>query len=252
VKLAVVTGPTSGIGLAYAQQLAEEGYELLLIGRNQEKLEDLKSELSKKSKINYFVADLSVHDEIIKTANHLKGLDVAVLVNNAGFGSSLPFTENSLEEEIEQIEVLVKAVLVLTHAVLPKMKQQNSGMVLNISSVAAWLPTGSYAAAKSYVTSLTEAIAAELKGTDVKVTAVAPGFTRTKFFDRSQMNDSDVPSWLWLTPEQVAKESLADARRGQLISVPGAQYKAMSTVSRSLPRPLIRYFSHEFARRQKD
>lgn len=252
MKLAVITGPTSGIGLAYSKQLAEEGYELLLIGRNQEKLENLKSELSEKTKVDYFVADLSVHDEIIKTAHHLKGLDVAVLVNNAGFGSSLPFTENSLEEEIEQIEVLVKAVLVLTHAVLPKMKKQNSGMVLNISSIAAWLPTGSYAAAKSYVTSLTEAIAAELKGTDVKVTAVAPGFTRTKFFDRSQMSDGDVPSWLWLTPEQVAKESLADARRGALISVPGAQYKAMSTVSRSLPRPLIRYFSHEFARRQKD
>jgi short-subunit dehydrogenase len=97
VKLAVITGPTSGIGLAYAQQLAEEGYELLLIGRNQAKLENLKSELSNKTKVDYFVADLSVHSEIIKTANHLKGLDVAVLVNNAGFGSSLPFTENSLE-----------------------------------------------------------------------------------------------------------------------------------------------------------
>ena len=142
--------------------------------------------------------------------------------------------------------------MVLTHAVLPKMIKRNSGIVLNISSIAAWLPTGSYAAAKSYVTSFTEAIAAELKGTKVQVTAVAPGFTKTKFFDRSQMKDDEVPSWLWLTPEQVAKESLKDARSGQVISVPGAQYKAMSTVSRTLPRPLVRYFSHEFARRQKD
>ena len=251
MKLAVITGPTSGIGLAYAQQLADEGYELLLIGRSEEKLKALQADLKATSEI--FVADLSIHDEIMKTANHLKGLEqIDVLVNNAGFGSSLPFSQNSLAEELEQLEVLVKAVMVLTHAVLPKMIKRNSGIVLNISSIAAWLPTGSYAAAKSYVTSFTEAIAAELKGTKVQVTAVAPGFTKTKFFDRSQMKDDEVPSWLWLTPEQVAKESLKDARSGQVISVPGAQYKAMSTVSRTLPRPLIRYFSHEFARRQKD
>lgn len=251
MKLAVITGPTTGIGLAYAQQLADEGYELLLIGRSEEKLKKLQNELNATSEI--FVADLSIHDEIMKTGNHLKGLEkIDVLVNNAGFGSSLPFSQNSLAEELEQLEVLVKAVMVLTHAVLPNMINRNLGIVLNISSIAAWLPTGSYAAAKSYVTSFTEAIAAELKGTKVQVTAVAPGFTKTKFFDRSQMKDDEVPSWLWLTPEQVAKESLKDARSGQVISVPGAQYKAMSTVSRTLPRPLIRYFSHEFARRQKD
>jgi uncharacterized protein len=251
VKLAAITGPTSGIGLAYAQQLADEGYDLLLIGRSQEKLKALQTQLKTRSHI--FVADLANHDQIIKTANHLKELGhFDILINNAGFGSSKPFSQNSLEEEIEQVEVLVKAVMVLTHAVLPKMIKADSGMVLNISSVAAWLPTGSYAAAKSYVTSFTEAIAAELKGTNVQVTAVAPGYTKTKFFDRSQMDDEEVPSWLWLTPEQVAKESLKDARSGQLISVPGAQYKAMSTFSRSLPRPLIRFFSHEFARRQKD
>jgi len=251
VKLAVITGPTSGIGLAYAQQLANEGYDLLLIGRNEEKLKTLQTQLKAKSDI--YIADLSNHDQIIGTGNYLKELDqIDILINNAGFGSSMPFSQNSLAEEVEQVEVLIKAVMVLTHAVLPKMIKANAGIVLNISSVAAWLPTGTYAAAKSYVTSFTEAIAAELKGTKVQITAVAPGYTKTKFFDRSQMDDEEVPSWLWLTPEQVAKESLADARSGKLISVPGAQYKAMSTVSRSLPRPLIRFFSHEFARRQKD
>lgn len=251
MKLAVITGPTSGIGLAYTNELASQGYELLLIGRNETKLTELKNQLPTKADI--LVADLSVHDEIIRATNHLLGLErIDVLINNAGFGSSLPFSQNSLAEELEQLEVLIKAVMALTHAALPKMIAANSGMVLNISSIAAWLPTGTYAAAKSWVTSFTEAIAAELKGTKVQVTAVAPGFTKTKFFDRSQMKDDDVPNWLWLTPEQVARESLNDARNGQLISVPGAQYKAMSTISRSLPRPLIRFFSHEFARRQKD
>jgi short-subunit dehydrogenase len=251
VKKAVITGPTSGIGLAYAHELATEGFELLLIGRNESKLKALQTDLKSNSEI--FVADLSIHDDIIKTANFLTALDqIDILVNNAGFGSSLPFSENSLAEEIEQLEVLIKAVLALTHATLPKMIEQNSGIILNISSIAAWVPTGTYAAAKSWVTSFSEAIAAELKGTKVQVTAVAPGFTKTKFFDRSQMKDTDVPQWLWLTPEQVVKESLKDARNGQLISVPGAQYKAMSTVTRSLPRPLVRFFSHEFARRQKD
>jgi short-subunit dehydrogenase len=251
MKLAVITGPTSGIGLAYAQELAKEGYELLLVGRNESKLKQLQLELNAKSEI--FVADLSVQDEILRVGSHLQGLNqIDLLVNNAGFGSSLPFSQNSLAEEIEQMEILMKAVMVLTHAALPKMIKQKSGIILNISSVAAWVPTGTYAAAKSWVTSFTESISAELKGTKVQVTAVAPGFTKTKFFDRSQMKDADVPNWLWLTPEQVAKESLKDARSGQLISIPGAQYKAMSTVTRSLPRPLVRFFSHEFARKQKE
>ena len=251
MKLAVITGPTSGIGLAYAQELAREGYELLLVGRNEIKLKQLQLDLNAKSEI--FVADLSVQAEILRVGSHLKGLkQIDLLVNNAGFGSSLPFSQNSLAEEIEQMEILMKAVMVLTHATLPKMIKQNSGIILNISSVAAWVPTGTYAAAKSWVTAFTESISAELKGSKVQVTAVAPGFTKTKFFDRSQMKDDDVPNWLWLTPEQVAKESLKDARSGQLISIPGAQYKAMSTVTRSLPRPLVRFFSHEFARKQKE
>jgi hypothetical protein len=251
MKLAVITGPTSGIGLAYAQELAREGYELLLVGRNEIKLKQLQLDLNAKSEI--FVADLSVQAEILRIGSHLEGLkQIDLLVNNAGFGSSLPFSQNSLAEEIEQMEILMKAVMVLTHATLPKMIKQNSGIILNISSVAAWVPTGTYAAAKSWVTAFTESISAELKGSKVQVTAVAPGFTKTKFFDRSQMKDDDVPNWLWLTPEQVAKESLKDARSGQLISIPGAQYKAMSTVTRSLPRPLVRFFSHEFARKQKE
>jgi short-subunit dehydrogenase len=251
MKLAVITGPTSGIGLAYAQELAREGYELLLVGRNEIKLKQLQLHLNAKSEI--FVADLSVQAEILRVGSHLEGLkQIDLLVNNAGFGSSLPFSQNSLAEEIEQMEILMKAVMVLTHATLPKMIKQNSGIILNISSVAAWVPTGTYAAAKSWVTAFTESISAELKGSKVQVTAVAPGFTKTKFFDRSQMKDDDVPNWLWLTPEQVAKESLKDARSGQLISIPGAQYKAMSTVTRSLPRPLVRFFSHEFARKQKE
>jgi uncharacterized protein len=251
MKLAVITGPTSGIGLAYAQELAREGYELLLVGRNEIKLKQLQLDLNAKSEI--FVADLSVQAEILRVGSHLEGLkQIDLLVNNAGFGSSLPFSQNSLAEEIEQMEILMKAVMVLTHATLPKMIKQNSGIILNISSVAAWVPTGTYAAAKSWVTAFTESISAELKGSKVQVTAVAPGFTKTKFFDRSQMKDDDVPKWLWLTPEQVAKESLKDARSGQLISIPGAQYKAMSTVTRSLPRPLVRFFSHEFARKQKE
>jgi short-subunit dehydrogenase len=251
MKLAVITGPTSGIGLAYAQELAREGYELLLVGRNEIKLKQLQLDINAKSEI--FVADLSVQAEILRVGSHLEGLkQIDLLVNNAGFGSSLPFSQNSLAEEIEQMEILMKAVMVLTHATLPKMIKQNSGIILNISSVAAWVPTGTYAAAKSWVTAFTESISAELKGSKVQVTAVAPGFTKTKFFDRSQMKDDDVPKWLWLTPEQVAKESLKDARSGQLISIPGAQYKAMSTVTRSLPRPLVRFFSHEFARKQKE
>ena len=251
MKLAVITGPTSGIGLAYAQELAREGYQLLLVGRNEIKLKQLQLDLNAKSEI--FVADLSVQAEILRVGSHLEGLkQIDLLVNNAGFGSSLPFSQNSLAEEIEQMEILMKAVMVLTHATLPKMIKQNSGIILNISSVAAWVPTGTYAAAKSWVTAFTESISAELKGSKVQVTAVAPGFTKTKFFDRSQMKDDDVPKWLWLTPEQVAKESLKDARSGQLISIPGAQYKAMSTVTRSLPRPLVRFFSHEFARKQKE
>ena len=141
MKLAVITGPTSGIGLAYAQELAKEGYELLLVGRNESKLKQLQLELNAKSEI--FVADLSVQDEILRVGSHLKGLNqIDLLVNNAGFGSSLPFSQNSLAEEIEQMEILMKAVMVLTHAALPKMIKQNSAIILNNTSVAACVPTG--------------------------------------------------------------------------------------------------------------
>jgi short-subunit dehydrogenase len=126
------------------------------------------------------------------------------------------------------------------HAVLPAMKERNSGTIINVSSVAAWIAGGSYSAAKSYLTVLSESLHTELKETEVKVLALCPGFTRTEFHQRGKMKMGAVPSSFWLSAERVVSDAWDAARKGRAISVPGRQYKVLSFISRFAPRPLVR------------
>ena len=161
-------------------------------------------------------------------------------MNNAGFAINQTFVGGDLAEEERLLDVLVRATLRLTHAALPGMVDRGSGIVLNVSSVAGWVPMGTYAAAKSWVTVFTEGLASELSGTGVTVTAVCPGFTRTEFHDRAEMEMSSVPNWAWLDSRRVAAEGLAAARSGRTISVPSKRYGSMSVAVQYIPRPLLR------------
>lgn len=239
---AVVTGPTSGIGRSFTESLAAQGHDLLLVSRDAQRLEGVAGEIRARHGIDvrFVVADLSVREEIARIAGILRSEKVDVLVNNAGFGIKGGVLDTSIDDEQRMLDVLTTAVLQLTHAVLPGMVERGRGYVFTVSSVAGWITGGTYSAAKAWATVFTESLAVELSGTDVRVVAVCPGFTRTEFHQRAEMDMESVSDWMWLDTQQVVDQAFRDARSGRVISVAGPQYKALSALLRVLPRPLVR------------
>jgi len=166
---------------------------------------------------------------------------VEILVNNAGFGVNQPFVGGDLIDEQQMINVMVVAVMRLCHAAAPGMVARGRGRILNVSSIAGWLPAGTYSASKAWVTTFTEGLAGELQGSGVSATAVCPGFVHTEFHQRAGMDMAAYPEWLWLDAEDVVAKALSDARRGRTISVTGPQYEVLSTFAQYAPRPLVRW-----------
>lgn len=242
MSTALVTGPTAGIGRAFAETLARQGHDLVLVARDEGRLTTLADDLRARAAVTVEVlpADLSDRAGLDVVASRLRGGAVDLLVNNAGFGVNQAFTGGDLDEEQRMLDVLVTAVMRLTHAAVPGMVERGSGGVLNVSSIAGWITGGTYSAAKAWVTVFSESLATELSGTGVHVTAACPGYVRTEFHDRAGMDMSSVPAWLWLTPQQVVDRALADLRAGRPVSVAGAQYRALSAVARYAPRPAVR------------
>ena len=237
---AVVTGATSGIGLAFAQQLAAAGHDLVLVARDVERLEKVAAELRSLHGVGteFLPADLSTSSGMALVEERLGDGDrpVDLLVNNAGFGLRRPFLANDIGEEERMLDVLVRAVVRLSHAALPGMIERGHGAVVNVSSIATWVPRGTYSAAKSYVTAFTEGLAGTLAGSGVRVMVLAAGFVRTEFHDRAGINMSALPSFMWLDVDRLVRVALQDLARGKVVSVPGAFYKAVATVVPRLPR----------------
>ena len=242
---ALVTGATSGIGLAYVHELAERGYDLVLVARNEDRLEEIASEISIRRGVTVEVlsADLSVRSNIDRVAQRSSRSDIDLVVNNAGFGLNKSFTSSSVDDEQAMLDVLVTAVMRITHAALPGMLERNRGGIINVSSVASWLASGTYSAAKSWVTTFSESLATEHKKSNVHVLAVCPGFTRTEFQQRAGMETETIPKWMWLDVQHVVKKSLRDFGAQRPVSVAGTQYKALSLVAQYLPRPFVRKLS---------
>jgi short-subunit dehydrogenase len=167
-----------------------------------------------------------------------RGIDL--LINNAGFGINKSFTRSSLVSERELLSVLVEVPMRLAHQAIPAMLEKKSGLIINVSSVAGFIAGGTYSAAKSYLTILSESLHSELKSEGVKVLALCPGFTRTEFHQRGRMRMTGLPSFLWLSADFVTEVAWRDLHRGKAISVPGWQYKLLMGLIRSLPRPLVR------------
>jgi short-subunit dehydrogenase len=241
---ACITGATAGIGLAFAEELAQEGTDLVLVARDTDRLGALAVRLEAAHGIDVEVlpADLATDAGCTVVMQRLADPDrpVDILVNNAGFGLNEDFVGGSLAAQERLLDVLVRATLRLTHAALPGMVARGQGMVLNVSSVAAWAPVGTYSAAKAWVTVFTEGLAAELAGTGVTATAVCPGFTRTEFHERAAMTMTSVPGWAWLDARRVARDGLRAARSGQVISVPSTRYRALAIALQHAPRSLLR------------
>jgi len=242
MPLALVTGPTSGIGRAFAQALAAQGHDLFLVSKNQERLDAVAIDL--RDRFGVIVrtecADLTQRSDIERIAESAAKEPIDVLVNNAGFGIKGGLLSTSVADEQRMLDVLTTAVLHLSHAALPGMVERGRGYVFTVSSVAGWITGGTYSAAKSWATVFTESLAVELSGTGVRAVAVCPGFTRTQFHQRAEMDMESVSDWMWLDGQSVVATALSDARAGKTISVAGPQYKALAGLLRVLPRPLVR------------
>ncbi|MBA8811023.1 SDR family NAD(P)-dependent oxidoreductase [Promicromonospora sukumoe] len=250
---ALITGGSAGLGLEFARQLAAAGHDLVLVARDEQRLEEVAAQLRTATGVAVEVlpADLSVPDDVARVARRLAVVGgrpddgdlrpVGLLVNNAGFATSSPFSAGRVTTERRGIDVMVKAVVELTHAAVGQMRERGRGAVLNVGSVAALTAGGTYAAAKAYVRTFTESLAAELKGTGVTATVVAPGFTHTEFHARAGITESSiVPEWGWLEAEDVVRAALADVRRGVVLSTPSLRYKAASAALRVMPRWAVR------------
>lgn len=236
---ALVTGVTSGIGNAFARRLAAEGCGLVLVARETGRLEDVARILHELQGVDIEVlaADLSDREQLERVADRLRdeARPVDVLVNNAGFAVGKPFLAAPLREEERMLDVMVRAVLVLTRAAAPGMVARGRGNVITVSSVAGFFPGGTYSAAKAWATSFTASLAGELAGTGVTATALCPGYVRTEFHRRAGMNVSHLPAWAWLDAERVVADCLADVRRGRTVSVPSLRYKAAVSFLRHIP-----------------
>ena len=227
--LGVVTGATSGIGGAFADRLAREGYDLLLTGRRETLLEERARALEEAFGIRAETlrAELDRQEDRDALAARLRGLEVDLLVNNAGFGVRCPFVQTPEATWTALVDLHVRTPLALTQSVLPGMVARGRGGVVNVASEASFLPVprnGVYAGAKAFLLRWTESLALELEGTGVAVQALCPGLTRTDFHGRLGEEGARLSRspWIrWLTPEQVAEESLRGLRRGQRICVPG-------------------------------
>lgn len=241
--VALITGPTAGLGAGYARRYARDGYDMVLVARNAQRLEELAVDLRAAHRVDVEVlaADLTVATDRAKVADRLTA-GVQVLVNNAGFGTSGEFWTADPALLQAQLDVNVTAVMQLTRAALPPMLAAGSGTVINIASVAGLLSGrgSTYSASKAWVVSFTEGLANGLAGTGVSIHAVCPGFVHTEFHQRAGIDMTSIPKVLWLEVDNVVTDSLADVAKGKVISIPGLQYKALTTVGRLIPRSLVR------------
>ena len=249
--IALITGPTSGLGAGYARRLARDGFDLVLVARDIARLEDLAVELRAANGIDVEVlaADLSVADDRDRVVQRLAA-GVRVLVNNAGFGTSGEFWTTDPALLQRQLDVNVTAVMHLTRAALPPMLEAGAGSVINIASVAGLLSGrgSTYSASKAWVVFFSEGLANGLDGTGVGVHAVCPGFVRTEFHQRAGIEMASIPAPLWLTVDDVVSESLADIAKGKVVSIPCPQYKVLTSAGRLVPRGLVRAFTKRMGR----
>lgn len=231
--LAAITGASSGLGETFARKLAARGYDLLLIARREDRLRALQQELETKTqrRVEILMADLTDADELENVAAHLTGLPhLQMLVNNAGFGTKGYFFETPLQGQMQMSRLHVLAPVRLTHAVLSGMVERNRGIIINVSSVAAFARSAanaSYCATKGWMNDFTEGLRLELDSvrSSVVVQALCPGFTYTEFHDVLGVDRGSVPKSFWLSADFVVEESLRQLNTSTVFVIPDWRYR---------------------------
>lgn len=242
-RTALVTGASSGIGEQIARVLADRGTALTLVARRAERLDALAKELGTKVEVDVVAADLVTDDGCALIERRLVEQPLDLLVNNAGVGTAGSFHRLPGQPEFDEVRLNVLALVRLTHAALGPMVTAGKGAILNVGSLAGDQPlrgSATYAATKSFVTTFTESVAAELRGTGVTITVVKPGFTYTEINADDAPDPKSLAGRMWMQADFVAREAVDAAERGQLISVPGVQWKAVNVLAHAMPRSLTR------------
>ncbi|MDQ1485337.1 MAG: uncharacterized protein QOJ62_1030 [Actinomycetota bacterium] len=239
----LVTGSTSGIGAGFAHRYARLGHDLVLVARDEERLQAQADELrgTWHVDVEVLVADLNTDEGCAaveaRVADGRRPIDV--LVNNAGFALGVDFVHSDISDEERLLRVLVRAPMRITKAALPGMLARDRGSIITVASVAAYTTRSTYGAAKAWALRFSEALTVQLAGTGVRALALCPGLVHTEFHERGKVDASAAPRWLWLDVDQVVDECLRDLRRGKTISIPSLRYKVLIGVARRLPRRIV-------------
>lgn len=241
---ALITGASTGLGAEYARQLAARGDDLVLVARDETALTELAAQLRGAHGVDAAVlpADLLDADQLARVETRLRSDTdpVDLLINNAGFGLSLAFERNAVEDEVRHLRLHNEVPLRLIHAALPGMLSRGHGQILNVASVAAFLPRSTYAACKRWLVELSRWANGAYRRRGVTVTAVCPGYTHTEFHSRLGLppGQEGVPGWMWLDAPDVVAESLRDLAAGKAVSVPSRRYKVVVALLKVVPPDL--------------
>jgi short-subunit dehydrogenase len=244
--VAVITGASAGIGKEFSERLAARGHDLILVARDGNRLEALRAELEHRhgGSVDVFPADLTLDDDVSRLAGLVAGVSrLAVLVNNAGFGTRGTLADASPARQEAMLRLHTLAPMRLTQAALPVLLRNRRGAIVNVSSVASFAYSAcnvNYCATKAYLTNFSEGLGAELRGTGVRVQALCPGFTRSEFHQRMEADTGGIPSWMWMRAGPVVEASLRNLeRRGPVVCIPGLSNKFAVFLLRHVPRSLI-------------
>lgn len=249
---ALVTGGTAGIGAAFARALAERGHDLILVARDAERLASAAVELGERYgvAVETLRADLAVDSDVAAVADRLADAErpVDILVNNAGYGLHVKLLDDDLAAHRRAIDVMCLAVLALGGAAGRAMRARGHGLIINVASLAAYISQGAYSPIKAWVLAYSEGLANELHGSGVQMTVVNPGWVRTEFHERAGIKTSSIPDFIWVESDRVARETLADADKKRVISVPTKRWKLQKALARHAPRSAIRWASRMLSR----
>ncbi|MFD8329374.1 SDR family NAD(P)-dependent oxidoreductase [Streptomyces lydicus] len=240
---ALITGATAGIGAAFARRLASDGHSVVLVARNEKRLREQATELHDRHGIEaeVLVADLATDEGITTVEARLTDAKhpVDLLVNNAGFGNKGEYLEVPMADELTMLKVHCEAVLRLTTAAVRGMRDRRRGAVVNVASVAAFVPRGTYGASKAWVVQFTQGAARDLAGSGVRLMALCPGFVRTEFHERAGMGTDNIPGWMWLDADKLVDAAMKDLVRGKSLSIPDPRYKALMGAVKLAPRGVL-------------